>query len=121
MHNLKMFVGWCLMKIRTTKPESGNKFYNTVSKGGYSHCIVGYPTDKGCNVLANCVGYACGRFNEIIGTIGDLNTITKTIINGITSIVYSFTGLVFPFFKDSITDKRLFNTVKQIIIKIMNK
>ena len=47
--------------------------------------------------------------------------ITKTIINGITFIVYSFTGLVFPFFKDSITDKRLFNTVKQIIIKIMNK
>lgn len=57
------------MKIRTTKPESGNKFYNTVSKGGYSHCIVGYPTDKSCNVLSNCVGYACGRFNEIIGTM----------------------------------------------------
>ena len=57
------------MKIRTTKPESGNKFYNTVSKGGYSHCIVGYPTDKGCNVLSNCVGYACGRFNEIIGSM----------------------------------------------------
>lgn len=57
------------MKMRTTKPESGNKFYNTVSKGGFSHCIVGYPTDKGCNVLANCVGYACGRFNEIIGTM----------------------------------------------------
>ena len=55
------------MKMRTTKPENGNKFYNTVSKGGYSHCIAGYPTDKGCNVLANCVGYACGRFNEIIG------------------------------------------------------
>ena len=57
------------MKMRTTKPESGNKFYNTVSKGGYSHCIAGYPTDKACNVLANCVGYACGRFNEIIGTM----------------------------------------------------
>lgn len=57
------------MKIRTTKPKSGNKFYNTVSKGGYSHCIVGYPTDKDCNVLSNCVGYACGRFNEIIGNM----------------------------------------------------
>lgn len=57
------------MKIRTTKPESGNKFYNTISKGGYSRCIVGYPSDKGCNVLSNCVGYACGRFNEIIGTM----------------------------------------------------
>lgn len=55
------------MKIRTTKPESGNKFYNTISNGGYSRCIVGNPTDNGCNALANCVGYACGRFNEIIG------------------------------------------------------
>ena len=55
------------MKMRTTKPESGNKFYNTISNGGYSRCIVGKPTDKDCNVLANCVGYACGRFNEIIG------------------------------------------------------
>ena len=57
------------MKMRTTKPEKGNKFYNTVSKGGWSRCIVGKPTDKGCNVLANCVGYACGRFNEIIGSM----------------------------------------------------
>lgn len=55
------------MEIRTKKPEAGNKFYNTKSNGGYSTCIQGKPTDKGCNVLANCVGYACGRFNEIIG------------------------------------------------------
>ena len=57
------------MQMRTTKPDSGNKFYNTVSNGGWSRCIVGKPTDKGCNVLANCVGYACGRFNEIIGSM----------------------------------------------------
>lgn len=57
------------MIMRTSKPESGNKFYNTKSNGGYSLCIVGNPTDKGCNVLANCVGYACGRFNEIIGSM----------------------------------------------------
>lgn len=55
------------MEIRTKKPEAGNKFYNTKSNGGYSTCIKGKPTDKGCNVLSNCVGYACGRFNEIIG------------------------------------------------------
>lgn len=55
------------MEMRTKKPEAGNKFYNTKSNGGYSTCIKGNPTDKGCNVLANCVGYACGRFNEIIG------------------------------------------------------
>ncbi len=53
-------------KMRTTKP-SGNKFYVTKSKGGYSSCVVGSPTDPKANVLANCVGYACGRFNEIIG------------------------------------------------------
>lgn len=52
---------------RLTKPEAGNKYYITISKGGYSGAIVGSPTDKDCNVLANCVGYAAGRFNEIIG------------------------------------------------------
>lgn len=55
------------MEIRNTKPQTGNKFYNTKSNGGWSTCIKGKPTDKGCDVLANCVGYACGRFNEIMG------------------------------------------------------
>ena len=49
---------------RTSKPGSGNKYFITKSKGGYSTCIQGKPTDKNCNVLANCVGYACGAFNE---------------------------------------------------------
>ena len=57
------------MNIRTTKPGAGNKFYITKSKGGYSSCIQGSPTDSQCNVLANCVGYACGRFNELIGSM----------------------------------------------------
>ncbi len=52
---------------RLTKPEKGNKYYITKSKGGYSSAIQGSPTDKDCNVLANCVGYAYGRFNEIVG------------------------------------------------------
>ena len=55
-----------MTEIRTTKP-SNNPFYNTKSNNGYSECIVGFPTDSTANVLANCVGYACGRFNEIIG------------------------------------------------------
>lgn len=55
--------------MRTSKPSAGNKFYNNGNNGGYSWCINGSPTDKGCNVLANCVGYACGRFNEIIGSM----------------------------------------------------
>lgn len=57
------------MNIRTTKPTSGNNFFITKSKGGYSTCIQGSPTDSQCNVLSNCVGYACGRFNEIIGVM----------------------------------------------------
>jgi hypothetical protein len=52
---------------RLTKPEAGNKYYITKAKGGWSTAIVGCPTDPDCNVLHNCVGYAFGRFNEIIG------------------------------------------------------
>jgi len=46
-------------------PKKGNKYYNTTSNKGYSHCIVGKPVVSGLNVLCNCVGWACGRFNEI--------------------------------------------------------
>lgn len=56
-----------MFRPRLTKPEKGNPYYNTVAAGGYSTAIIGKPTDPGCNVLANCVGYAAGRFNEIIG------------------------------------------------------
>lgn len=54
------------MKIRTTKPNK-NPYYITTDNGGFSRCIKGKPTDKNANVLANCVGYANGRFAEIIG------------------------------------------------------
>lgn len=50
--------------IRTSRPTSGNKYFITKGAGGYSTCIVGKPTDSQCNVLSNCVGYACGAFNE---------------------------------------------------------
>ena len=52
---------------RLTRPEAGNPYYNTKAKGGYSDAIEGNQTDAGCNVLRNCVGYAYGRFNEIVG------------------------------------------------------
>lgn len=55
------------MEIRTTLPEYGSPFYNNGNAGGWSWCIDGSPTCPGRNVLSNCVGYACGRFNEIIG------------------------------------------------------
>lgn len=50
--------------IRTTRPEAGNKYYIRRASGGYSTCIQGKPTDKWCDVLSNCVGYACGAANE---------------------------------------------------------
>lgn len=63
-----------MFKMRTSKPGAGNKCYITRGNGGWSWCIQGSPTDKNCDVLANCVGYACGRFNEayneIKGTTG---------------------------------------------------
>ena len=54
-------------KMRTTRPEAGNKYYITKNNGGYSYAIKGSPTDKQNDVLSNCVGYAYGRFNEIGG------------------------------------------------------
>ena len=53
--------------IRTTRPTAGNKYFITRYNGGYSTCIQGKPTDSQCNVLANCVGYACGAYNEELG------------------------------------------------------
>ena len=56
-------------KPRFTRPEAGNKYYIRKASGGYSNAIKGSPTDAQNDVLANCVGYAYGRFNEI----GDYN------------------------------------------------
>ena len=53
--------------IRTTRPIEGNKYFIRKANGGYSTCIQGKPTDSQCNVLANCVGYACGAYNEELG------------------------------------------------------
>lgn len=53
------------MKPQTILPNKGNPFYNTREKGGYSWCILGKPTIEGLTVLCNCVGWSCGRFNEV--------------------------------------------------------
>lgn len=50
--------------MRTSKP-SNNKYYIASDTGGYNNAIKGNPMDKTANVLANCVGYANGRFAEI--------------------------------------------------------
>lgn len=54
------------MQMRTSCP-SNNKYYIRQANGGWNGAIQGYPTKSGANVLANCVGYANGRFAEIIG------------------------------------------------------
>ena len=56
-----------MFPIRTKKPGAGNKYYIRTINGGYNVARTGKPVDKDCNVLANCVGYANGRFAEIIG------------------------------------------------------
>ena len=53
------------MKIRKTQP-SNNKYYIRTLTGGLNLALAGEPTIEGANVLCNCVGYANGRFNEII-------------------------------------------------------
>lgn len=55
------------MEMRNIKPNKGNLYYVRKVSGGYNPCIAGKPTDPDCDVLANCVGYAVGRFNEIGG------------------------------------------------------
>lgn len=71
---LEDIVGECSIEnvftTRTTKPEAGNKYYIRLENGGWNDAVKGRPLDKDCDVLANCVGYANGRFAEIQGTEG---------------------------------------------------
>lgn len=53
------------MKKRTTQPKN-NKYYIRQVTGGLNGAVSGQPLISGANVLCNCVGYANGRFNEII-------------------------------------------------------
>jgi hypothetical protein len=55
-----------MFTMRTTKPQN-IPYYIRKANGGYSDACLGKPTDPKANVLANCVGYANGRFAEIIG------------------------------------------------------
>lgn len=66
--------------IRNSKP-SGNKNFIRKADGGWNTCIKGYPTDPNANVLANCVGYASGRFNEIINEARGTTGCTYTTLN----------------------------------------
>lgn len=52
------------MYIRSTKPGYADRYFRRKVTGGLSSCIQGSPTDPECDVLANCVGLACGAYNE---------------------------------------------------------
>lgn len=56
------------MEIRRTVPDPDNKYY-LKSPAGWNPCILGNPNNRlyPQSVLANCVGAAVGRFNELIG------------------------------------------------------
>lgn len=51
-------------KIRTSAPSTTNKYWKHTSAGGYNSCI----HIANGSVLPNCVGYAWGRFYEILGS-----------------------------------------------------
>ena len=46
-------------------PNKGNKCYIRQVSGGYNGAIQGSPKNRDFDVLANCVGWANGRFNEL--------------------------------------------------------
>ena len=56
-------------KIRTTAPTSTDKNWIHTSKGGKNSCIL----IAGNSVIPNCVGYAWGRFMEILGSTPKLS------------------------------------------------
>ena len=66
--------------IRKNKPKEGNKFYTRKSSGGYNTCVKGNPTNA-CDALANCVGYAEGRINEVVSEILGEDTYKYNTLN----------------------------------------
>jgi surface antigen len=73
-------IGAGSFKMRTSKPYD-NKNYIRTATGGWNTCIKGNPTDAHADVLANCVGYASGRFNEIINDAREKTGCTYTNLN----------------------------------------
>lgn len=66
--------------MRTTRPAN-NKNFITRGSGGWNTCIKGNPRYQYADALANCVGYASGRFNEIINIARETEGCTYTTLN----------------------------------------
>ena len=66
--------------MRTTRPAN-NKNFITKGSGGWNTCIKGNPRYQYADALANCVGYASGRFNEIINIARETTGCTYVTLN----------------------------------------
>lgn len=66
--------------MRTTRPAN-NKNFITRGSGGWNTCIKGNPRYQYADALANCVGYASGRFNETINIARETTGCTYTTLN----------------------------------------
>lgn len=66
--------------MRTTRPANDKNFI-TRGSGGWNTCIKGSPRYQYADALANCVGYASGRFNEIINIARETSGCTYTTLN----------------------------------------
>lgn len=66
--------------MRTTRPANKKNFI-TRGSGGWNTCIKGNPRYQYADALANCVGYASGRFNEIINIARETTGCTYTTLN----------------------------------------
>lgn len=73
-------IGAAGFTMRTSRPANNNNFIVTGS-GGWNTCIKGNPLYGPANALANCVGYASGRFNEIINIARDTSGCTYKTLN----------------------------------------
>ena len=73
-------IGAAGFTMRTSRPANNKNFIVTGS-GGWNTCIKGNPLYEPANALANCVGYASGRFNEIINIARDTSGCTYKTLN----------------------------------------
>ena len=73
-------IGAAGFTMRTGRPNNNKNFIVTGS-GGWNTCIKGNPLYAPANALANCVGYASGRFNEIINIARDTSKCTYKTLN----------------------------------------
>ena len=73
-------IGAAGFTMRTSRPANNKNFIVTGS-GGWNTCIKGNPLYAPANALANCVGYASGRFNEIINIARDTSGCTYKTLN----------------------------------------